>query len=374
MTLIAADDAMTLSAFLLVLTFIGFWADNHPIAKRTSGVLWIIVGGMLLSNLKVVPFDAPTYGFVFSVIVPAAIPLLLFKANFRKIVRETGKMLLVFLLGSVTIMIGAAIGYLMLNLGPLGAKVAGVYTGGWIGGAVSFVAVADAVELTKTDFAAAISASAPVSVFGLMALVSIPAIGFIRRNIPTRFDPAEAGDLAIEAEPAPFRSVEVAGLLALSLVICAVSHYLAELIHFTSYTIVIVTCLSLLVANVFPRQMERFRTDFDLGMFLMYVFFACIGMTTDATAFIQSALSLFIFGMAILLIHFALMLLAARLLKIDLAEAVIASAANVVGPAPAAAIASARGWQSLVTPGVMCGIFGKSIGTFIGIGVTMLLR
>ena len=43
------------------------------------------------------------------------------------------------------------------------------------------------------------------------------------------------------------------------------------------------------------------------------------------------------------------------------------------GPAPAAAIASARGWYPLVTPGVMCAIFGKSIGTFIGVGVTMLL-
>ena len=69
MPLIAADDVLALSALLLILTFVGFWADNHPFWRKTSGVLWVILGGMLLSNLKVVPFEAPTYGFVFSVVV-----------------------------------------------------------------------------------------------------------------------------------------------------------------------------------------------------------------------------------------------------------------------------------------------------------------
>lgn len=375
MPLIAADDVLALSALLLILTFIGYWADAHPLWKRTSGVLWVILGGMALSNLRIVPFEAPTYGFVFSAIVPAAIPLLLLKANFRKILSETGKLLVIFLLASVTVMVGSVVGYLLLNLGPLGAKVAGVYTGGWIGGAVSFVAVAEAVGLTGSEFAAAISASSPVSVLGLMTLVTIPALAFIRRAIPTKFDPVEAaGGAAAETEaPPPFRPIEIAALLALSLSICAAAEFIARLVDFTNYTIVIVTLLSLVVANLFPRQMEKFRSDFDLGMFLMYVFFACIGMTTNATAFIQNALPLFVFGIVVLSVHFALMLLAAKLLKIDLAEAVIASAANVVGPAPTAAIASARGWHALVTPGVMCGIFGKSIGTFIGVGITMFL-
>lgn len=374
MPLIAADNVQLLSALLIALAFLGFWADGHRILKRTSGVLWVIVGGMALSNFKIVPFETPTYGFVFSVIVPAAIPLFLFKANIRKIVRETGRLLIIFLLGSVTVMIGSTVAFLLIDLGPLGAKVAGVYTGGWIGGAVALVAVADAVELTKTDFAAAISASSPVSVLGLITLVSIPAIGFIRRAIPTRFDTIETESVDAKADgPPPFRPVEIAGLLALSLSICAAAHMIAVRFGIEHYSILVVTLISLAIANLFPRQMERFRADFDLGMLLMYVFFACIGMTTNALAFIDNALPMFVFGVIVLAVHFTLILGAAKLFRIDLAEAVIASAANVVGPAPAAAIASARGWYALVTPGVMCAIFGKAIGTFIGVGVTMLL-
>lgn len=375
MPLIGADNVAALSALLLILTLIGIWTDNHPVLRRTSGVLWVLGGGMLLSNLYVVPFESPTYGVVFSLVVPAAIPLLLLKADLRKIIRGTGKLLLIFLLGSVTVIIGTLLGFFLLDLGPIGPQVAGVYTGGWIGGTVNFVGVSQAVGLEGAEFAAAISASSPVSVIGLMALIAIPSIAAITRAIPTRFGAdEELEDAAAEADDRPaFRPVEIAALLALSLTICAVSQLIAALIDFPSAMILVVTILTLVVANLFPRQMERFRVDFDLGMLLMYVFFASIGMSTNATAFLDNAVTLFLFGLIIIAVHIGLVLLAAKLLRIDLADAIIASAANIVGPVPAAAIATSRGWKSLVTPGIMCGIFGYAIATFIGIGITILL-
>ena len=35
--------------------------------------------------------------------------------------------------------------------------------------------------------------------------------------------------------------------------------------------------------------------------------------------------------------------------------------------------AAARGWKMLVTSGIMCGILGYAIGTFIGVAVAKLL-
>ena len=34
---------------------------------------------------------------------------------------------------------------------------------------------------------------------------------------------------------------------------------------------------------------------------------------------------------------------------------------------------AARGWKTLVTPGIMCGILGYAIGTFIDVAVAKLL-
>ena len=108
-------------------------------------------------------------------------------------------------------------------------------------------------------------------------------------------------------------------------------------------------------------------------MIIMYLFFAAVGCGTDAVAFVDSALNLFFYSVVILVVHLFVVLLAARLLKIDLAEAIVAAGAALVGPAPTAAIAAARGWKALVTPGIMCGILGYAIGTFIGVAVAKLL-
>ena len=60
-------------------------------------------------------------------------------------------------------------------------------------------------------------------------------------------------------------------------------------------------------------------------------------------AFLDSALNLFFYSVVILAVHLLV------------------------------ALAAARGWKALVTPGIMCGILGYAIGAFIGVAVAKLL-
>lgn len=60
-------------------------------------------------------------------------------------------------------------------------------------------------------------------------------------------------------------------------------------------------------------------------------------------------------------------------MRLDLAEVVIASNACILGPAPAAALAASRGWRALVAPGILVGMFGYAIATFIGVTVSAIL-
>ncbi|MEE8295299.1 MAG: DUF819 family protein [Sphingomonadales bacterium] len=55
-----------------------------------------------------------------------------------------------------------------------------------------------------------------------------------------------------------------------------------------------------------------------------------------------------------------------------ISEIIIGSAACVGGVTPATAIASAKGWPSWVTPGIIVGTIGNSFGTFIGVWVWTL--
>ena len=83
---------------------------------------------------------------------------------------------------------------------------------------------------------------------------------------------------------------------------------------------------------------------------------------------------LFVFAIAILTVHLLVILVAGRLLRLDLAEIVIASNANMGGPTSAAAMAVARRWETLVIPAVLCGTLGYATATFIGVAVGHWLR
>jgi uncharacterized membrane protein len=376
MTLIADDNVFALGAALMGVAWLGFWIDTKEIGKKISGVVWVLTASMLLSNIHIIPFESPTYGFVGGILIPLAIPLLLFKANLRKIFKESGKVMLVFFVAGVATIIGAVLGFYLMDLGEIGPKVAGVYTGGYIGGAVNFLAVSQAVEMTPEEFSVAIGASSQVSNLALLMLIALPSIPWILKLIPSaHMQLSDAGE-KIEmsgSEPDAFRLTHVCGALAISFLICATSKYLSTLLGIEQYNILIITILTIAVANLFPHTLANLQGDFDLGMLFMYIFFAMVGAGTNATIFLSSAFYLFLYGIFIIIVHLVIVLTFAKIFKVDLADAIVASGAALVGPAVTAAIAISRGWRHLVTPGIMCGIFGYAIATFIGVAITKLL-
>lgn len=373
--LLSGDSIFSMGAVLFALAWMGVWLDGTSFGRKTSGVVWVIIVGTLLSNFRIIPFTSPTYDFVGGYLVPLSIPLLLFKADLRRIFSESGPVMLAFAIASIGVLSGVFIGYFLLGLGDIGPKVAGVYAGGWIGGSVNFVAVAKAVELTPEEFAVAIGASAPVSIIGLMILLALPTIAALRRFIPSKI--IEETDLSeIENDSGSgvtFRLTHVTGAVAVSFIICAIADGVAKTFDIERYSILLVTVLAIVVANLFPRKLQKLEGDFELGIFAMYVFFASIGASSDAVTFMKAAPILLAYGLLILFVHLVVVIAGAKLFKIDFAQAVIGSGAAFVGAGPTAAIATAHGWKQLVTPGIMCGVLGYVVATFIGVGVSAML-
>ena len=374
--LIAADDVFAMGAAIVGLAWFGFWIDKTWLGRKTSGVVWVLILGMALSNTHILPFKSATYDFVGAYLVPLSIPLLLFKADLRRVLTDGGPVLAAFVLAAIGTVAGATIGFFALDLGEIGHKAAGAYTGGWIGGAVNLVGVSKAVELTPEEFTIVIGASSGVSIIMLMTLVALPSVGPLRRIIPSKTInkiKAEGMELEIDADHVDFNLVHVAGALAASFFVCAISYALAKSIDFENYAILIVTAIAIAAANLLPKVFSKLHGDFQLGMFAMYLFFASIGLGTNATSFLEAAPVLFFYGLTIMIVHLIVVLAGAAIFKIDLAQAIIGSGAALVGPAPTAAIASTQGWRELVTPGIMCGILGYAIATFIGVVLSSLL-
>jgi len=98
-----------------------------------------------------------------------------------------------------------------------------------------------------------------------------------------------------------------------------------------------------------------------------------IGAFTDLRSLSANSLDVIAFALTIVSVHIAVLLLAARLFAADIAEALIASNAAILGGPTASAMAATFKWRVLITPGMLCGILGSAIANFIGVMVFRLM-
>jgi len=380
MPLIDPDQTFALSAAIMVIVAFGLWAESQRWGQQLGGPLILLAVSMAASNFGIIPYSAPLYGTIAGVLVPMAIPLLLLRADLRTIFVESGPMLVAFLLAAGATIVGALVAAQLIDMGPLHAEIAGTITSSYIGGSLNFVATAEAVGIKDSSvYVASLSADAVGAVIFLVMLMLMPTIGFIRRAMPSRFigqgPEAVAAEVDVPAtkEAKPFRLATAANGLALSLVICAVSSGLASLLQADAFFVLIVTALSLVVANFAKPVVRRVESEFELGTLFMYVFFAVIGAGANISEVLGAALPIIIFITVMVVVHLCLLVLIGKLMKLDLAEVLIASNACILGPAPAAALAASKGWQPLVAPGILVGMLGYAIATFIGVAITAVL-
>ena len=138
--------------------------------------------------------------------------------------------------------------------------------------------------------------------------------------------------------------------------------------------ILVVTAMTVILATTLPRQLDRLKGADVIGSFLMQIFFAVIGASANVAVVLKVGPKLFFFAALILTIHLIFLLIAGKILRLDLSELIIASNANMGGPTTAAAMAVARRWNHLVLPAILCGTLGYAIATFLGVALGQWLK
>ncbi|MDG1834614.1 MAG: DUF819 family protein [Pseudomonadales bacterium] len=380
MSLISPNETLQIAGILTGLAAFGFWVETTAIGRKASGVLIILCLGVLLSNIQIIPHSADAYGVVGSMLVPLAIPMLLFRADLKQVFAEVGPMLKAFIASALVIAVSIIVLTLAFDFGEYESKVAGTLAGSYIGGSLNFVATAQAVQLDDPNhYVAALTADTIGAVLFLILLMVMPALAFVRRLMPSRYYSEAGANLGAEAghqETTAAKPFDIAGLaaaMATSFIICALADLISAKLGQESYSILIITILALLVANFMKPLVKRFNSEFEVGTFFMYMFFVTIGAGADVATIAGVALPYVLLICLAVAMFFVLILVVGRVLRLDLAELMVAANACILGPATAAALAAGQGWKDLVTPGMLTGILGYSVGTFIGVAVTKLL-
>ena len=405
-TLISADNSWMLFAILVVIAAVSIRLEQRFLwAAKVSACVLCLVFAMILANLRIIPTDAPAYDFIWSYLVPLAIPFLLFQADFRKIWRESGRMFGIYLLASLGTAAGGVLAYLLLKnrIGVSDAKSAlAMFVGTYVGGSVNLVAMADATGAGKNLVSASIVADNLLMVLYFFVLAALPASGWILKHYRhpiidrrARIESSEEEMAEVKkyhrthksraAEYWKARPVSLADLatgFATACMIVAVSKMLAGFfegaIAGDSFAIsllrgllgnqyLLITTITTALATFFPKFFGNISGAQEIGTFLIHIFFAVIGAPASIALIIRDAPILLLFAAIIVLMNLVFSLAFGKLFRYSIEEITVASNANIGGPTTAAAFAIAKGWHSLIFPAILVGTLGYVIGNYYGI-------
>ena len=405
-TLISADNSWMLFAILVVIAAVSIRLEQRFLwAAKVSACVLCLVFAMILANLRIIPTDAPAYDFIWSYLVPLAIPFLLFQADFRKIWRESGRMFGIYMLASLGTAAGGVLAYLLLKnrISAADAKSAlAMFVGTYVGGSVNLVAMADATGAGKNLVSASIVADNLLMVLYFFVLAALPASGWILKNYRhpiidrrARIESSEEEMAEVKkhhqthksraAEYWKARPVSLADLatgFAAACMIVAVSKLLAGFfegaIAGDSFAIsllrgllgnqyLLITTITTALATFFPGFFGNISGAQEIGTFLIHIFFAVIGAPASIALIIRDAPLLLLFAAIIVLMNLVFSLAFGKLFRYSIEEITVASNANIGGPTTAAAFAIAKGWHTLIFPAILVGTLGYVIGNYYGI-------
>ena len=383
---ISPDNNIVLFFVITGAAAFGIYSEHKKWFGKLSGILVTMISMSLLAMAGVVPvasnpnIKVEVYDLVFSYFIPISIPMLLFSSNIVKIVKESGKLLVAYILGAIGIVIGCFIAFGLIGLGPDSGKTAGVIAATLIGGSVNFIAAAEALNFsTNPLFTATIAVDNFVSNLYTLFLFLTPSLLFLSRFFVKPKKENQIEEVKSDSKTFPMTMERIAVSVFIAALIAGLGSIIAPFLQNLLQTdinlsILIITVLAVLAANLFPKLLRPLEdTAFSVGLWMMYVFLAVIGAATNIQQIFSIGPAVLAFYLAIMFFHFVFLLSLAKLFKLVVYEVVISSAANIMGPSVAAPMAASMGQKKLVTPGILVGILGYVIGTFIGVSIAIYL-
>ena len=322
-----------------------------------------------------------TYKSVKSNLLPAMIFLMLLLADMREIFKLGRKMLLTFLLASTSIALGF-IGMFALFHTSFGAeawKPFAALSGSWMGGTANMVAIQSALNLP--DSAMGYTLLIDSIDYAIWVMILLALVPFAKRfNTWSKADTSLIDEVGArlafkEENKKPIDFASLFFLLGFALFVSAFAQYGASFLPTTSFLttttwIVIIATLAGILFAMTP--LAKISGSSELANIMLYLIVALIASRANFSELTEAPLYIFA-GFIIITIHVIIMVIFAKLFKLDLFSLGVASLANIGGVASAPILASAYS-KALIPIGVLMAMMGYILGTFGGLMVGKILE
>ncbi|WP_158859947.1 DUF819 family protein [Lunatibacter salilacus] len=393
------NDAVVLGLLMGILGLVFYTsASDHPVFKKiyrvVPTVLLCYFIPSLFNTFGVISGESSGLYFMASrYLLPTSLVLLTLSIDLKSIVKLGPKALIMFLSGTLGIVLGGPIALLIVSFfvpsimdGSGSDEIwRGLATiaGSWIGGSANQTSMLEVFGASPALFSQMIAVDVIVANIWMAVLLYWAA----KPEIIDRYFKADTSAInELQQKVEQYRKGilkiptmgDTMAILGVGFVVTGIAHLAGDafapyirvnypqLVQYsldnTFFWIVIVaTTGGLILSFTRVRKLEGAGAS-RLGSVLLYVLVGTIGMQMDLFSILENPL-FFLIGMVWMLIHVIIMLGIAYLIKAPFFFVAVGSQANVGGAASAPIVASAFN-PALAPVGVLLAVFGYALGTY----------
>ncbi len=378
------DTVGVLTVILMIPVFF-LWLERRfrwKIFDYLPAIIWIFLVPIALSNLDVIPRQSPVYTEFKAFAVPLFIVLMLLDINIKEAIKVAWRGAGVLVLGSLGIVVGAVVSFAIFESGlPADTwRGFGALAGSWIGGTGNLAAVAESLS-TPSEMVGIV-----VLVDNFVYLIYFPIILVCKRWAPSfnRFSRVAEADIrhieeateAVEKKSHDLHFSDALTLLGFGFATILLAERLAPLIPELppvltekTWAMLLVTTIGILLS---ATPLKNVRGTEPLAMTFVYIYMTMIGAQADLRN-LAGAQWFLVAGIICIAIHFLFIIVGARIFRVDVSMAAVASVA-AVGGAASAPVAAGYHREELVPISIMLALIGYGLGNYLGVATALLCQ
>lgn len=365
--------------------------DKYSILKKIGPVLLLYLIGILLGNSGLVPNGAyELQDMIVTIIIPLAIPLMLFSCNFLQ--WDIKNALLTLFAGLFAVVIAVVSGHFIFSsvlssdpvFGEHMSKISGMLAGVYTGGTPNLAAIKIMLGVPNEIYIMMHSYDMAISLIYLTFVLSF-GIKLFRKILwynPRNGAPLEKHMPLEIPEEQPYREFfkrknlkPLMGALLLSVIIFAIAGGLSLLLpQKLQMVTVILTITTLGIAASFVKKVREIKLSYDAGMYLVYVFSIVVAsMANLSNLNLTGGFYLLLYIAFVVFCSLAVQLVLAKIMKLDADTVLISSVSLVNSPPFVPLVATAMKNRSVIITGLTVGLVGYALGNYLGFLLALIL-
>ncbi len=342
--------------------------------------------GLITENDLLANHIASLQDLIITLVIPIAIPLLLFSLDIRRWLKLAKQALFSLLLAMISLLIVIFTGFFLFESHiPETWKISGMLVGIYSGGTPNLAAISTALDVNPNIFILTHTYDLMLGAICLAFLMTVaqqlfnsflppfgktPKLAFAKVSVKTNEMDNYRGMLTRKGAPRLLKAV------SLSVLIFAIAGGLSLLVPPSAQMVTVIlsiTTLGLVFSTI--KSVHRIEKTFQLGMYFIIVFSLVIASMSDLRSMFQiEFLNLFLYVVLAVFGSMAIHVFLSWIFKVDSDTTIITITALTFSPPFVPVVAGALKNKELIISGLTVGILGYAFGNYIGVAVAFFLK